>query len=108
MSSGEPLPTPAEASARILARLRTLPVETRPLAALAGAVLAQDVHAERDQPPFDRVTMDGVAFASSRHAQGTRRFRIAGTQAAGQPPLSSARWRHLLRGDDGRHPARRL
>ena len=74
--------------ARILARLRTLPVETRPLAALAGAVLAQDVYAERDQPPFDRVTMDGVAFASSRHAEGTRRFRIAGTQAAGQPPLS--------------------
>ena len=88
MSSGEPLPNPAEASARILARLRTLPLETRPLAALAGAVLAQDVYAERDQPPFDRVTMDGVAFASSRHAEGTRRFRIAGTQAAGQPPLS--------------------
>ena len=88
MSSGESLPTPAEASARILARLRTLPVETRPLAALAGAVLAQDVYAERDQPPFDRVTMDGVAFASSCHAEGTRRFRIAGTQAAGQPPLS--------------------
>ena len=87
MTSGEPLPTPAEATARILARLPALPVETRPLAALAGAVLAQDVYAERDQPPFDRVTMDGVAFASSRHAQGARRFRIAGTQAAGRPPV---------------------
>ena len=87
MSAGEPLPTPAEATARILARLPALPIETRPLAALTGAVLAQDVYAERDQPPFDRVTMDGVAFASARYAAGARRFRIAGMQAAGRPPL---------------------
>ena len=87
MRSGEPLPNPAEATATILARLPQLPVETRPLAALAGAVLAQDVHAERDQPPFDRVTMDGIAFASTRYAQGARRLRIAGTQAAGRPPV---------------------
>ena len=86
MSSGEPLPTPAEAAARILARLPVLPVETRPLTALAGAVLAQDVYAERDQPPFDRVTMDGIAFASSHRA--SRRLRIAGTQAAGRAPLA--------------------
>jgi molybdopterin molybdotransferase len=84
----EPLPTPAEATATILARVPPLPVEMRPLAALTGAVLAQDVHAERDQPPFDRVTMDGVAFASARHAAGVRRFRIAGVQAAGRPPLA--------------------
>ena len=88
MRAGEPLPDPAEATATILARVQALPVETRPLAALAGAVLAQDVHAERDQPPFDRVTMDGVAFASSRYARGARRFRIVGTQAAGRPPLT--------------------
>ena len=87
MTSGEPLPTPAEATARILACLPALPVESRPLAALAGAVLAQDVFAERDQPPFDRVTMDGVAFASIQYLQGSRRLRIAGTQAAGRPPL---------------------
>src|SRR5262245_14545982 len=85
MSSSESLPTPAAAVATILARLPSLPVETRPLAALAGAVLAQEVRAERDQPPFDRVTMDGIAVASGR--SGARRLRIAGTQAAGKPPL---------------------
>jgi molybdopterin molybdotransferase len=85
MSSPESLPTPAAAVATILARLPALPIETRPLAALAGAVLAQEVRAERDQPPFDRVTMDGIALASARSA--TRRLRIAGTQAAGRPPL---------------------
>jgi molybdopterin molybdotransferase len=85
MSSGESLPTPAAAAATILDRLPALPVETRPLAALAGAVLAQEVRAERDQPPFDRVTMDGIALASAR--SDVRRLRIAGTQAAGRPPL---------------------
>jgi molybdopterin molybdotransferase len=81
------LPTPAEAEALIRARVQTLPVESRPLASLAGAVLAQSVRSERDQPPFDRVTMDGVALASQAWRDGRRNFRIAGTQAAGVPPL---------------------
>jgi molybdopterin molybdotransferase len=85
-----PLPTPAEAEARVRERVRPLPVESRPLASLAGAVLAQSVRAERDQPPFDRVTMDGIALASSAWREGTRRFRIAGVQAAGQPALQLA------------------
>ena len=83
-----PLPTPAEAEALIRRHVRPLPVESRPLAALSGAVLAQSVRAERDQPPFDRVTMDGIAIACEAWRSGQRRFRIAGTQAAGQRPLS--------------------
>jgi molybdopterin molybdotransferase len=81
------LPSPAQAEALIRRHLRPLPVESRPLASLAGAVLAQSVRAERDQPPFDRVTMDGIAIASEAWRAGQRRYRIAGTQAAGQPPL---------------------
>jgi molybdopterin molybdotransferase len=68
-------------------RIKALPVESRPLASLAGAVLAQSVRAERDQPPFDRVTMDGIAISSASWRAGRRRFAIAGTQAAGRPPL---------------------
>jgi molybdopterin molybdotransferase len=83
-----PLPTPAEAEALVRERVRALPVESRPLASLAGAVLAQSVRAERDQPPFDRVTMDGIAIASASWRDGLRRFRIAGVQAAGRPPLA--------------------
>ena len=83
-----PLPTPAEAEALIRRHVRPLPVESRPLAALSGAVLAQSVRAERDQPPFDRVTMDGIAIAWEAWRSGQRRFRIAGTQAAGQRPLA--------------------
>jgi molybdopterin molybdotransferase len=80
------LPSPAEAETLIRQHVRLLPVESRPLAALAGAVLAQSVRAERDQPPFDRVTMDGIAISCDAWRAGQRRFRIAGTQAAGQPP----------------------
>jgi molybdopterin molybdotransferase len=69
-------------------RAAALPVESRPLSALHGAALAQDVVAERDQPPFDRVTMDGVAIASSTFSGGQRRYRIAGIQAAGASPLT--------------------
>jgi molybdopterin molybdotransferase len=51
-------------------------------------VLAEDVTAERDQPPFDRVTMDGIAVAYRDWAEGGRAYELAGTQAAGAPPLT--------------------
>ena len=82
----QPLPTPAAAEALIRRHAQLLPLESRPLAALAGAVLAQSVRAERDQPPFDRVMMDGIAIASDAWRAGQRRYRIRGSQAAGQPP----------------------
>jgi molybdopterin molybdotransferase len=81
------LPTPGEAESLVRERVQLLPVESRPLESLAGAILAQAVRSERDQPPFDRVTMDGIAFASQAWREGRRRFRIAGMQAAGRAPL---------------------
>jgi molybdopterin molybdotransferase len=54
----------------------------------AGRVLRQQVRAERDQPPFDRVTMDGIALHYDAFAGGTRSFRIVGTQHAGDPLLA--------------------
>jgi molybdopterin molybdotransferase len=88
MTAGQSaLPTPAAAEALVRERVQRLPIESRPLESLAGAILAQSVRSERDQPPFDRVTMDGIALASQAWREGQRRFRIAGTQAAGQPAL---------------------
>lgn len=75
--------SPAEAEAVIRERVPAMPVETAPLAELTGAVLRERIVASRDQPPFDRVTMDGIAFASSASNAGRREFRIAGAQAAG-------------------------
>ena len=78
--------TPAEADAAIAAVLAQVAEQELPLADCAGRVLRCEVRAERDAPPFDRVAMDGIAFAASA---GTRRsFRIAGMQPAGSPPLT--------------------
>jgi molybdopterin molybdotransferase len=68
-----------------------LPTESLPLAQCAGAALRENVYAERDQPPFDRVAMDGIALASAAvTSSGSRRLRLQATQAAGEPPLKLA------------------
>ena len=82
--------TPAEADLLIGQNLQCLPIESLPLAQCAGTVLRENIYAERDQPPFDRVAMDGVALASRAVQAGTRSFRIQAIQAAGDPPLTLA------------------
>jgi molybdopterin molybdotransferase len=71
----------------ILSRLAVLPAESLPLQQCIGQTLRQDVFAERDNPPFDRVCMDGIAIASAAYDRGVRRFRIESTQAAGAPAV---------------------
>ena len=46
-------------------------------------VLYKNIVADRDFPPFDRVTMDGIAIAHDAFASGQREFSVAGTVAAG-------------------------
>jgi len=53
-----------------------------------GRVLKENIRADRDMPPFDRVSMDGVAIKSQAFAQGRREFPIEAMQAAGSPKLS--------------------
>jgi molybdopterin molybdotransferase len=53
-------------------------------------VLRENVYAERDAPPFDRVTMDGIALDSRVVLTGARRFAVQAAQAAGDPPLTLA------------------
>ena len=59
-----------------------------PLRQCAGRILRSEVQAERDNPPFDRVCMDGIAVAGAAVRGGTRLLRMQGTQAAGALPLS--------------------
>ena len=80
----------AEAEALILERMGRFPSRETPLDDCAGAVLRQTVYAERDQPPFDRVTMDGIAIDHGAWQAGRRRYRITGTQGAGAPAMSIA------------------
>ena len=80
--------TPAEADQLIGQHLQCLPVESLPLTQCAGAVLRENIYAERDQPPFDRVAMDGIALDSRAVSAGGRSFRIQATQAAGDAALT--------------------
>jgi len=77
----------AEAELLILAHMPRFAAREEPLAACVDRVLAEDVAAERDQPPFDRVTMDGIAVMFREWQQGRRTFTVVGTQPAGAPPL---------------------
>jgi molybdopterin molybdotransferase len=82
--------TPQAAAAAIDAELPGLPIEARPLSQCVGGTLRENIYAERDYPPFDRVCMDGIAIASEAARRGLRRFAVQATQAAGAPPLTLA------------------
>ncbi len=74
--------TVEDARARMLAWASALPSETVALADADGRVLAEDVHAIRDQPPYPASAMDGWAV---RSADGPGRLAIIGESAAGGP-----------------------
>jgi molybdopterin molybdotransferase len=75
--------TPAEAEKVILEHVVPFHPEDCPLAAAHRRVLRTELRADRDLPPFDRVTMDGYAVRSAAIASGVRAFRVEGLQAAG-------------------------
>lgn len=52
-----------------------------------GRVLFKAIVADRDLPPFDRVTMDGIAIRWEDYRNGIRKFNIKGAQFAGASPL---------------------
>ena len=79
--------TTAAALEKILAAMPAFPAESIPAEDAPGRVLGQDVVAERDQPPFDRVMMDGIAFAYANFTTGQREFPVQATQMAGAPAL---------------------
>jgi molybdopterin molybdotransferase len=54
-----------------------------------GRVLAENIKADRDLPPFNRVTMDGIAISFRAIETGITTFTINATQAAGDTPLDT-------------------
>jgi molybdopterin molybdotransferase len=77
-----------DAERMISERMAAFGSQQLPLSAAVDAILHERIDAERDQPPFDRVTMDGIAIAFRDWQTGTRSFQVIGTQRAGVPPLS--------------------
>ena len=71
---------------QVRATASLLPPETVPLAQAVGRVLRQAVVADRDFPPYNRVTMDGIALCYNSLAAGQTTFPIERTQLAGAEP----------------------
>ena len=80
--------TTVEARETILAAMPVFDTVTVPIDKAISRVLRQSVCAERDQPPFDRVMMDGIAIRFADFASGTRRYPVQALQAAGDPVQS--------------------
>lgn len=53
-----------------------------------GRILAEDILADRDFPPFNRMSMDGIAIKFSAYENGQTSFIIEGVQSAGKGQLS--------------------
>jgi molybdopterin molybdotransferase len=71
-----------EARARVIAATRPLGAEDVPVAEARGRILAADVVAAGDVPPFANSAMDGFAI---RSGPAGRVLRIAGESRAGHP-----------------------
>lgn len=56
-----------------------------PLVEANDTVLAADIKAERDYPPFDRITKDGIAIASASFTGEEQHMGLSGYAQAGKP-----------------------
>jgi molybdopterin molybdotransferase len=74
----------SEASTIVLSNLFKPSIETVSFQDAIHKVLAERVVADRDFPPFDRVSMDGIAILFSDWDAGQREFVIENVQAAGE------------------------
>lgn len=76
-----------EAQQKISDRLVPLSTELANIEDASGRVLAEQLQSDRDLPPFNRSTFDGIALSYQSVTQGQRSFPIAGTAYAGSPKM---------------------
>ena len=88
--------TPAEAESLIGQHLTGLPIESLPLTQAIGSILRENIYAERDAPPFDRVAMDGIALNSSGCKRGPQDLVVQAMQPAGAAPLTLTQDSHCI------------
>jgi molybdopterin molybdotransferase len=74
----------AEAEKIILLHLFKPLKQTIAIQSSPGKILAEEIKADRDFPPFNRAAMDGIAILFKSFENGNRNFFIEAMQAAGQ------------------------
>lgn len=70
---------------RVRETLRPPAAETAPLADAAGRILAEDILADRDYPPFNRSARDGFAVNAADAANAPATLESIGETRAGEP-----------------------
>ena len=63
-------------------------IEEIPFIKSVGRILKEEILADRDFPPFDRVSMDGIVIEYTSFKNGQRSFKIEGIQAAGSKQIT--------------------
>ena len=81
----------AEAIQIVRQQTRPLPTERVRLEDVLNRILAEDIIADSDLPPFDRAQMDGYAVRAEETGAAPVRLRIVGESAAGRG------WHHELK-----------
>ncbi|WP_417443610.1 molybdopterin molybdotransferase MoeA [Joostella sp.] len=74
-----------EAHSKVLEKTISFDTESVLFTNSLGRVLAEDILADRDFPPFDRVTKDGIVVNYEAIKNGKTAFSIEGVVAAGTP-----------------------
>ena len=81
----------ADAIQIVLDQTTSLPTESVALADSLGRILAEEIVADCDLPPFDRAQMDGYAIRAADVVNAPARLRIVGESAAGDG------WHHEMK-----------
>ncbi len=77
-----------EALQTILNSTQNFGVEEIPFIQSVGRILKEEIKADRDFPPFNRVSMDGIAINSEQFQNGQKSFPIEGIQPAGSAQIA--------------------
>lgn len=88
--------TVQEATRIILENCYTPKPVSVPITEAVGHVLSEKIIADRDFPPFDRVSMDGIAIRYDQWKNGRKEFIIEELQAAGQSVKSLRDEEHCI------------
>jgi len=76
-----------EALKTVLNSAQDFGVEEIPFLKSVGSILKEEIFADRDFPPFNRVSMDGIVIDYTSFKNGQRAFKIEGIQAAGSEQI---------------------
>lgn len=79
--------TVEQAESIIQSHVESFGSEEVPFESSWGRILAEDIFADRDLPPFNRPTVDGIAIQFGAWEEGILQFNIKATQAAGEHPV---------------------